>query len=99
MYRLFPYIPIFRGFSIKNCQKMCMYVWVKNDIVTCEKFIFCYEKGYEWILALDSPKTYYLYTRQTLNKLSNIKTQAEIWISSFQLSLELYVVYMCDETG
>ena len=47
MYRLFPYIPIFRGFSIKNCQKMCMYVWVKNDIVTCEKFIFCYEKGYE----------------------------------------------------
>ena len=78
---------------------MCMYVWVKNAIVTCEKFIFCCEKEYEWILALGSPKTYYLYIRPTLNKLNNIKTQAEIWISSFQLSLELYAVYMCDETG
>ena len=45
MYRLFPYIPILRGFSIKNCQKMCMYVWVKNDIVTCEKFNFFKKKG------------------------------------------------------
>ena len=47
MYRLFPCTPIFRGFFIKKCKKMCMYVWVKNAIVTCEKFIFCCQKGYE----------------------------------------------------
>ena len=38
---------------------MCMCGWVKNRIATCEKFIFWCEKGYEWILAIGSPKTYY----------------------------------------
>ena len=34
---------------------------VKNCIVTCEKFIFWCEKGYEWILALGGLKTTYSY--------------------------------------
>ena len=59
MYRLFPCIPIFRGFLLKSAKKMCICVGVKNHIVTCEKCIFWCEKGYERILALDSPKAYY----------------------------------------
>ena len=38
---------------------MFMCVGVKNRIVTCEKYIFWCEKGYKWILALGSAKTYY----------------------------------------
>ena len=34
-------------FFIKNCKEMCMCVGVKNHIVTCKKFIFWCEKGYE----------------------------------------------------
>ena len=47
MYRLFPCIPIFRGFLLKSAKKMCICVGVKNHIVTCEKCIFWCEKGYE----------------------------------------------------
>ena len=39
MCRLFPCIPIFRGFLIKKCKKMCMYGGVKNCIVTCKNFV------------------------------------------------------------
>ena len=62
MYRLFSCIPIFRGvFLLKSVKKMCMCGCVKNCIVTCEKFIFWCEKGYEWILALGGVKTTYSY--------------------------------------
>ena len=58
MYRLFPCITIFRGAEgggggwLKSVKRMCMCGWVKNCIVTCEKFIFWCERGYKWILAL-----------------------------------------------
>ena len=35
MYRLFPCIPIFRGFFIKSAKRMCIYDCVKNRIGTC----------------------------------------------------------------
>ena len=41
-----------------------MCVGVKNHIATCEKCMFWCEKGYEWFLALGSPKTYYYGSRQ-----------------------------------
>ena len=47
MCRLFPCIPIFRGFLLKSVKKMCMCGWFKNCIVTFEKCIFWGEKGYE----------------------------------------------------
>ena len=40
---------------------MCMCVGVNNRIVTCEKLIFWFEKGYEWIGVPGSCKTYYQY--------------------------------------
>ena len=45
--------------------------WVKNCIVTSEKFIFWCEKGYEWILVLGGPKTTYLYVQFLCAKVSN----------------------------
>ena len=48
MCRLFPCIPIFRGFFLKKGVKgMRMFVGAKIHIDTCEKFIFCREKLYE----------------------------------------------------
>ena len=49
MCRLFPCIPISRGFFflLKSVEKMCMCVGVKNHIATCEKFMFLCEKVYE----------------------------------------------------
>ena len=84
MYSLFPCIPIFRMFfSLKSVKKMCMCGWVKNCIVTCEKFIFWCEKGYEWILAVGNPKTYYSWVDLILwtSALSHI-----VWIESCLLS-------------
>ena len=37
-------------FLLKSVKKkICMCVGVKSHIATCEKFVFCCEKGYEWI--------------------------------------------------
>ena len=57
MYRLFPCIPIFRGFFIKSAKRMCICDYVKNRIGTCKKIVFQFEKGYKQIIALGSPKT------------------------------------------
>ena len=40
MYRLFPCIPIFRGFFIKSAKRMCICDYVKNRIGTCKKCVF-----------------------------------------------------------
>ena len=40
MCKLFPCIPIFRGFFIKKCKKMSLCDGVKNCIVTGEKCIY-----------------------------------------------------------
>ena len=57
MYRLFPCIPIFRGFFIKSAKRMCICDYVKNRIGTCEKCVFRFEKGYKRMNVQDSPKT------------------------------------------
>ena len=57
MYRLFPCIPIFRCFFIKSTKRMCICDYVKNCIGTCKKCVFQFEKGYQRIIALGSPKT------------------------------------------
>ena len=43
MCRLFPCIPIFRGFLLKSVKRMCICDYVKNRIGTCEKCIFRFE--------------------------------------------------------
>ena len=59
MCRLFPCIPIFRRFfSIKKCKKNVFVEWRLK--LHCYLSVFWCEKGYEWILALGGPKTYYL---------------------------------------
>ena len=35
MYRLFPCLPIFRGFLIKSVKRMCICDYVKSHIGTC----------------------------------------------------------------
>ena len=62
MCRLFPCIPIFRGFFLlKSVKRMCICDYAKNRIGTCGKCIFWFEKRYKSIIALGSPKTYCLY--------------------------------------
>ena len=55
MYRLFPCIPIFRGFFIKSAKRMCICDYVKNRIGTCEKCSFRFQKAYKRIIALGRP--------------------------------------------
>ena len=57
MYRLVPCIPIFRGFFIKSAKRMCICDYVENRIGSCKKYVFRFEKGYKWIMALGSPKS------------------------------------------
>ena len=47
MYRLFPSIPIFRGFFIKSAKRVCICDYVKNHIGTCEEYVFWFEKEYK----------------------------------------------------
>ena len=59
MYRLFPCIPIFRGFfMIKSTKSMCLCDYVKNRIGTCWNLCFGGKKGYKQKRAPDSCKTY-----------------------------------------
>ena len=51
MYRLFPCIPIFRGFFIKSGKRMCICDYVKNCIGTCKKCVFRFEKEYKQMSA------------------------------------------------
>ena len=45
-----------------------MHDWVKNRIVTCEKYIFQFEEeGYKQINVLDSSKTYCLCLHKFFN--------------------------------
>ena len=61
MCRLFPCIPIFRGFFLlKSVKRMCICDYVKNRISTCENVFFGLKKEYKRIIALGSPKTYCL---------------------------------------
>ena len=52
---------------------MCLYGGFKNRIVTCEKCMFCCEKGYKRIGVIGSCKTYY-YSRaiQQINFMANL---------------------------
>ena len=60
MCRLFPCIPIFRGyFWLKKCKKMCMRDYVKNRIVTCENVFFRFEWRHKRISGLGSPIIHY----------------------------------------
>ena len=45
MYRLFPCIPIFRGFFIKSAKRMCICDYVKNRIGTFSNLCFGGKKG------------------------------------------------------
>ena len=58
MYRLFPWIPIFKDFFIKSAKRMGICDYVKNRNDTCKKCVFRFEKVYKRIIAPDSPKTY-----------------------------------------
>ena len=59
MYRLFPFIPIFRGvFLLKSAKKMRIYDYVKNCIGTFKNLFFDVKKGYKQVIAPGSCKTY-----------------------------------------
>ena len=58
MCRLFPCIPIFRGFLLKSVKRVCICDYDKNRIVTCEKCVFGFELGYKQKSVPGSPKTY-----------------------------------------
>ena len=52
MYRLFPCIPIFRGFFIKSAKRMCICDYVKNRIGTFKNLCFDVKKRYKRINVL-----------------------------------------------
>ena len=58
MYRLVPCIPILRWFFVKSAKKMCICDYVENQIGTCIKCAFRFDKEYKRISVLDSCKTY-----------------------------------------
>ena len=69
MYGLVRCIPILgrggRGGRVYyKCKKnvyMCICDYIKNDIGSCKKCVFRFEKGYKRMNVLDSCKTYCLY--------------------------------------
>ena len=70
MCRLFPCIRIFKRFFllIKTGEK-CVYVIMLK--ITLWKMIFFWcEKGFKWIIALGSPKTYFFYINTKLDRSS-----------------------------
>ena len=60
MFRLFPCIPIFKGFFLLKVQKECVYVIMLKIALLLFKICFGGKKGYMQIIVLGSPKTYCL---------------------------------------
>ena len=59
MYRLFSFIPIFRGdFLIKSAKRMCICDYIKNRISTLYNLRFDVKKGYKQKIAPDRCKIY-----------------------------------------
>ena len=88
MYRLFPCIPIFRGFFIKSAKRMCICNYVKNRIGTFLNLCFDVKKWYKQIIALDSCKTYCCDLEKTV--MSNVSEHVEI---SSRTTMTIYFHY------
>ena len=59
MCRLFPCIPIFKGFFLlRSVKSVCICDYNKNRIATCEKCVFRFGLGYKRKGGPGSPKTY-----------------------------------------
>ena len=110
MCRLFPCISIFffggGGGLIKSVKRMCMYGWVKNWIVTCEKMYFWCEKRYKWFFAIGSTKTHcsrvlFIGVTFFLLKICDLKTsiQKEKHMSFFSYWLLVNIIIRKWGTG
>ena len=69
MRRLLPYIRIFKGFFLIKTGEKCVYV-IMLKITLWKMFFFLCEKGFKWIIALGSPKTYFFYINTKLDRSS-----------------------------
>ena len=58
MSRLFPCIPIFRGFFVIKSVKKCVYVMLKMALVLVKNVFFWFEKSINKLGVLGNPKTY-----------------------------------------